>query len=942
MKNLTAKQVAFIALMAKSDEHAQRGFQLIISKSDPKVFFDALKTAGFFDPQKAPGPVPAEEPGYVRIPYWTPIDYLKHLAQLAGEKSDTELAGKVMAIVREVSRLRNENGKARDNYHTYRIFAEIIGLIPREALLKDDLNLIPVWLDGKFDNSLVGSALSKGIITRLLESEYPEDWEVACIILNYCTELKRGEEVPFNRRKNELVTAVDGYFLKEIIKKHAEKLGSKVGRIASSMFIERIKEAFDGEGSGLPSYIRRPAVEEHEQNHSWKDAENCLVIGLRDILLSWVSSDLQGACVFIADMFKNTSDMIRRIGIFLLNERWIELNSIYVNIVGPDLFDSKHIHETYQLLKRRFDVFTDSYKTATLKAIRELPLPKTSEDPEGYQRYIMRNWLSAIAMQGSQPADDLFHVLNQEKEMGKLSDHPDFHTYMETGWGPGPSPYEFDELLSFVENGSIVKKLNAFEQTDAWRGPSVEALVTILEKVVASQPNIFLKILPQFKGAKRAYQYGIIKGFKSLWDGNDYDKVSFGWDLAWAELIEFFECMLCDPTFWEVSGNEQVSLTPTRDWIPPLIAEFLKSGTREDEKSYLPELLPKTLKLIILLLDNLEVEDESDRDAMSHAINSSRGKSLEALFNHALRACRLADKKQRRHDETWAEMEPIFNKEIEMCIAGTNYDFSTLSGAYLLNLNYLSKDWLHSKIEQIFPFDLKENFRCAIEGLTYSSSTKESYQMLVSKGIIDMALNIEFNVDQGHERIIDRVALAYLWGDEALNSSRFTSLLTEDKIDDLITISRFFWSVQDKELAEKQIELIVNFWDWCVKWSEKLSSPPGKLYSSLSKLSCFLDIIGQKSLPLMLTVAPFVGINHNADNFIEELNRLATSYPEQVCQILGEVLHNYKPSYDYQDRLRDLLGKLAKAGFRVEVIKYSNSVRYLKSIEQLYNELTQD
>lgn len=940
MTNLTAKQEAFIALMAKSDEHAQRGFQILISKSDPEVLFDALKTAGFFDPQKAPGPVPVEEPGYVRIPYWAPLDYLKQLAQLAEERHDTELGEKVMTVVREVTRFRDQSGKARDNYHTYRIFAEIIGLIPRKALLNDDLNLIPTWLDGKYDRSLVASALSKGVITRFLESENREDWGIACAILNYFTELKPEKDIPCSRRNTDVETVVDGYYLKGIIEKHAEKLGHKVGREASSMFVGRIKEVFNEEKSGLPSYMLRPAVEEHEQNRSWKETENCLVEGLRDILLSWVSSNFEGASGFIAEMLKDKNDMIRRIGIYLLNERWTELNSLYGNVVGPDLFDSKHIHELYQLLKRRFSVFNDAYKVATVNAIRLLPLTKIKKDPEEFQRYLKRNWLSAIAGQGFQAADDLFYLLNKEKELGKLSDHPDFHFYMKTGWGSGPSPYEFDELLSFVENGTIVEKLNDFEQIDCWRGPSVKSLVTNLEKVVANQPDIFLRILPQFMGAKRAYQYGIINGFMSLWSRSDYDKIAIDWDIVWEKLIEFFESLLCDPAFWDESVNEQKDLTPTRDWIPSLIAEFLRSGTREDKKSYSPDLLPRTLKLIILLLDNLNIDDEAGQDAMSHAVNSPRGKSLEALFSHALRACRVADKEQVNHTDTWAEMAPIFNKEIEMCMAGTNYDFSTLSGAYLSNLNYLSRDWLHSRVEQIFPFDLLENFRCAIFGLTYASVNRESYKILVSKGVINEALNTELNVNKEvRKKIIERIALAYLWGDETLDSSRFATLLKEDRIDDLISISEFFRSVHKKDLSEKQISLIVDFWEWCVEWSEDLLNPSGRLYSSLSTLCCFLNKIDEKSLALMLTVAPFVNLNHNANKFIEELNRLTEAYPEQVCQILGEVLCNYKPIYDYQNQLMDLLVKLAKSGFRVEVIGLLNKIRHLKNVEQLYNEL---
>ncbi|MBU1171855.1 MAG: hypothetical protein KKD44_20055 [Proteobacteria bacterium] len=940
MNNLTANQKSFIVLMEKSDEHAQRGFQLLITKPDPEVFFDSLKADGFFEPKKAPGPTPADEPGYVRIPYWAPLDYLKHLAQISGERNDLELAEKVMNVVREVSRFRDESGEAQDNYHTYRIFAEIIGLIPREVFLKEDLPMIPVWLNGKFDRSLVGTALSKGVISRFLESESRGDLEMACTILNYCTELKCGEDVPTKRRDSELVTVVDGYFLNKIIEKHAEKLGHKIGEIASFMFVERIKEAFKREERAMPSYMIRPAVEEHEQNRKWHETENCLVMGLREILVSWVSADPAGSREFIKDMLKNKNDMINRIGIFLLNERWTELNCLYGDLVGPDLFDSKNLHELYQLLKRRFIIFNDNYKQATLKAICELPLKNVGENPEQYRRYLMQNWLSAVNNQGYKPVDDLFDELNQDKEMGKLSDHPDFNFYMETGWGPGPSPYELDELLTFSENGTIVEKLNAFEQTDLWRGPNIKALVTTLENVVTSQPDTILGILPQFREAKRAYQYGIINGFKNLWNGSDYDKVTIDWDSAWVKLIDFFESLLGDQTFWSEKVNEQHDLTPTRDWIPPLIAELLKSGTLKDEKAYSPDLLPRTLDLIILLLDNLEIEDAVDRDPMLHAINSSRGKSLEALFIHALRACRVADKKIGKHEDTWADIVHVFNKEIEKCITGANHDFSTLSGCYLPNLNYLSKDWLYSRITQIFPFDLNENFRCAIAGLTYASAAKDLYQLLVSNEIIDKALSIELNNEQVRERILDRVALAYLWGDETLDSSRFTLLLAEDKINDLINICSFFKKVHKKGLSEKQIELIVNFWKWCVEWGEALSSQPTKLYSSLSKLSCVLHEIDKNSLKLMVAVAPYVSINHNADIFIEELDRLATMSPKEVCRILREVLNNYKPTYDYEDRLRGLLTKLAGTGLRTEVIEFSNSVRQLKGIEQLYNELT--
>ncbi len=75
--------------------------------------------------------------------------------------------------------------------------------------------------------------------------------------------------------------------------------------------------------------------------------------GLRDILLSWVSCEPEEARGFVSDMLRDENDMIRRIGIYLINERWTELNSLYGDVFDSHFIDSRHIHEMYQLLKKR-------------------------------------------------------------------------------------------------------------------------------------------------------------------------------------------------------------------------------------------------------------------------------------------------------------------------------------------------------------------------------------------------------------------------------------------------------------------------------------------------------------------------------------------------------------------------------------------------------------
>src|SRR5713101_2078052 len=175
MARLTAKQESFIKLMSESEELSRRGVELLLKRPDYEHFFDALIDVGFFDPRHNPAPTPAEDKGYVRIPYWSALDYLTAVAKLSGERNDSELANKVMAVVRSVASWRDAEGRPRENYHTAHKFASIFGLVPTVTVTKEDLEFIPVWLSDRFERMLVGRALDEGALPRFLASSSSED-----------------------------------------------------------------------------------------------------------------------------------------------------------------------------------------------------------------------------------------------------------------------------------------------------------------------------------------------------------------------------------------------------------------------------------------------------------------------------------------------------------------------------------------------------------------------------------------------------------------------------------------------------------------------------------------------------------------------------------------------------------------------------------------------
>ena len=343
-----------------------------------------------------------------------------------------------------------------------------------------------------------------------------------------------------------------------------------------------------------------------------------------------------------------------------------------------------------------------------------MPVPAESSDPRLAVNYNQLQWLSAIEGKGSDEADRWYRELSADPAIGSLLPHPDFHSFTQVSYGTGPTPYSTEELVAFAGTGSLVEKLNAFTETNPWDGPTEASLVETLVGAVSADPEPFLHGLPTFLNARRPYQYGIIAGFKKLWDATGEATTSIDWNDAWLRLIGFFESLIGNDAFWiESDGNRSY-----RDWISAVIAEFLRAGTRKDEKAYDPALLRRTWPLVQILVERSPEKTELDKsDPMNRAINSPKGKAIEALVDHALRVCRINDKETGSHTAAWSQMKPVFDAESAKC-RNTNFEFSTLAGAYIAHMHYIDRQWCEENLERIFPLDSPTNCRCALDGFT--------------------------------------------------------------------------------------------------------------------------------------------------------------------------------------------------------------------------------
>lgn len=936
---LSAKLESFFDMMSQGDEFAQHGFDLLVKRGEPEKYFDAVRSRGFFDPVKNRGPEPSANPGFVHIPIWHAVTYLNAVAKRAGETNDDALSEKVLSVIRDVTNFRDsESGEPTDNYQTYYRFADILGTLPVRCIKVDDLKLIRTWIASKYDRGVIGHSLGKGVLKSLFASGAKEDIKKACLVVEECMAFEWSSEEGRGRSK-ELVTLVDDYWLKEMLNTYARELGRKAGRDAVSIFEKGLRAIFSDERRSYGSSLWRPSIEPSEQNLDWHGAENRFVEGMRDSLDGWLEAEPQVAAVFVAQALKDHAEIIRRIALHAVTEHFDLLRDAFEAVITADLFSSGQRHELYRLLNLRFGELTAAGKTAVLESIRKLPPPSTGEEPNRRLKFTQREWLSSIKNHGE--VAGWFSQLSSDQELGPLSDHPDFLAYHESWWGSGPAPFGEDLLLAFAEDGSLVDRLNGFIETGSWKGPTTGGLVAALEGAVAAKPNVFLPLLETFHGAKVAYQHAIIQGFKRVFDPSNEPKPNFDWNDAWPKLIAFFAKCVAAPDLWKPSDEHQkLDLVPTNGWMRSLIANFLEAGTRDDKTAYAPNLLPQGWAIIRTLLDQAPESELNLNDPMTHALNTEKGRAISAMYNHALRVCRLENLASKSTEKAWTSLQDAFDAEIGKC-RNANYDFSTLSASYIANLDFMSRGWLADNVRALFPAAVyPNNFKVAIGGLAYGKPTRPLYQLLASANVIADGLAVKLEDRHGRERIVEWVSLAYLWDDEELDSPVIQQVF-EGGADDLETMTNFFWKVRGDKLTVKQKDKVLAFWDRCLSWSASQAKVPLQLLARLGRLAEYVETLDESAKARLLATVPYVHNDYATDAMVEELARLVDTSAPATAEILEKMLQASAPNYDMDDKLKKLIEELAARGQRDAAIRCVNRLRKtLPGMVDLYKRLT--
>jgi hypothetical protein len=874
-------------LLQRVDENPEL-HPLFFRKVKGLKWFNPLFERGYFDPEHNRGPTPSEEEGYVSIPPWLEIEYLVKTVEEINETENAEYAEKFLDILMAATAYAKE--KEITNYRTWWQFSKIISKIPSSKIQTKHIDMIDYWLDDTFDRNLVISEIGEKWLPELLREKDQHGVFLA----------KRGIEIlykviiaddPGEVSKKQAKLRLDAYHAKKVTEKLALLSGEKFGKDAVLFFEKQLIRILNETKEDSWSFLWQPAIEDHEQNKYRNDAENILVQAYRDSLEGYLKDQSHEAREWVAERLASEYEIIKRIAIYFINTNYPLLNHLTDVLITEKYIKSNYQHEIWHFFNKHYKDFTEKQKTTLLSCIDAI----SREDDDGKihpgaTAYIKATWLAAIKEFGTKEAklyEDNTEIAKSEPE------HPDFSSYVSSGWVGNKSPKSVEELQAITIE-QLIKELSEFKGGSGFDEPNVEGLSKTLRQLVKVEPLQIYLNLDRFVGLDLAYIYEVIEAFRELWA----EKSQLPWDEVWINLLEFCEAIISRDGFWSAEEKDKggVFLANQR-WIVGSIARLIESGTKSDDHAFNGSYLNQAEAIIVTLLNNeVGAEFSESSDAVSIAINSSRGQCIEALINLTLRSCRIADKKiNKDHSEVWGKFQKYFEDELSRSgVDNSDYEFITLVTNYLPNFLYMSKEWVTENLSKIFDQEHYLKWLCAIQGYSYVSAVyPEIYSHLKDSGDYFIALDDENLEERIKERCIQDIAIARIRIPE---DNLIKELLIRNKHSEISHLIWFLWTLREDNNNNLK-DLIFELWPEISKKIDFSSSEGRKLASNLSQWSVFVEEIDSNNIELLLMVASYADVTYHSSIMLESIAKLSKNQPYKAQQVWMKMLEGSASDY---------------------------------------------
>lgn len=707
---------------------------------------------------------------------------------------------------------------------------------------------------------------------------------------------------------SDKVGVLDSYHLGEVLKTSARKLGERCDAAAVDMLARRLAEYIGSAEDDKYSYIWRSAIEDHEQDAHKEDTRAVLVDAVRDAALGATSTSSRAALAVVKLLLQSPYPTLARVGIYVCGEHYGTVGAVFWECAKESWFlDVLYWHELYWLINKAFPRFSAAQRAQFLRLVEQLKGDWADESQqEEWDETHKRDLLHPAFGLGDVEVDEKYQAL--VRRWGPARDHPDFHTYSTSGWVGDRSPVAPDALVG-MSDAELVAYLKSFvPDARNWDGPTYRGLASSISEAVRASEDGFAQRISFFADLARPYQHGLLRGLKERWSDDKRD-------ISWPATLSLVQTIVSSRAFRaDLAADPPEGWEPSVHWVVRDIADLFKeaSGMARHMPS---ELYKPCLQVLRLVLDATPTEAGQTNDAVSHAINSPRGRALESFINLALAMRREEAAAKLRSGETWAAVGPVFDAELATSESGLNADFSAMVGMYCANFHYLNAEWTEANFDRLFSSTSEAAWKCAAQGFAYQRHLYDwLFERLVTGGHLRRMVYSEGLPGQVAERALQFLGLAYLEDMESLDGSGLLSeLVAELRVKELSQLCWFFWTLRGKDELSARPSKILTFWMRVAEHVRTNRADVPELQSALSQLAVFVHDLTPAAVEALVEAAPHAQVRHHGYMLVENLARLANQYPKEVAAIFRAAISGFLPDYRKEDVI-GCVNRLAEAG----------------------------
>lgn len=728
-----------------------------------------------------------------------------------------------------------------ENTNVHKILIDVMLKISPEKSAK----LVPVfdeWLDGRFSELLPYDLIP--LADLLWDNKY---YDAATQILEFITKpILQPHQGEFSKFSPPICFRSGTYWVEDFYQEEFPKLAQTNSLRVALTFEQQLKNAIELTKNNFPNdfekyigYYWRLDISKQMTDQSRSGSLDILINGLLDSLDEVCKQDIKAGGQLLTNYLRSEHIIFKRIALVTLRNH----GETYPDLINEalskmELLEKVEYSKEYQgLMRDNFNLASEDVKEQVITWILSGPSNidkrvknrfwEDHEVTDDDRRSIQDNWqlyhLEIIKdyLKGHALAryNDLFTRYGKPD----ITERPIFS--IKSSWVATPSPVtvealskmsleELEQLLiDFIPNGSFLN--------------SREGLAKTFQTLIKGQPeksNDFAKLLLN-TSIPIIYVYYYLLGIADLLENKEFKVTD--------EILS-----LCE--FITNQKDENIKYPQFEDDIdlPTIqmeVAELLGKALKSNDLYLSFEQLSRIKKIFFNLAHHpdpsLTEEANLSLDPFTQSVNCVRGMAMHGIFYYSLYTFRLQSGQsdgKTQIDHLEPDIKLLLEEKLDLS-QESSLAVHSVFGANILNLYYLSPEWLKRNLNKIFPENESKYWQATWDAyiLTTNKSIKGVFDLLIpeyERAIRVLSLPQErpnVSIVSLNERLAEHIMAAYLSGLTDFGHENKLLELFFTYAPDETRAYGIFWISQ----ALKNIDFSENtiIWDKCwALWQKRL------------------------------------------------------------------------------------------------------------------------